>query len=302
MASGSTTTVRSPSDDAYTAALSPAGPAPITATSNDAEIAGVVQQAERRGDLHRVGVDQHRAFGPEPEHHDRQLGIGQTQGTAAAPGPSGRGRIVETGRHVVADEHVPQLLGPRGPLLADQLDRLVRAGVPAGPLVQQFGDGEMELLVAGRLRAEHPGVDRPESRWPRTPGRPLSSSPQRTTQARSACAMAGPDPAPAPRDRPGRRWRSRPAPRRPALGVSVELGLDVVPVGADQYQIIGRVPFRELRTDRVADSGILARPGPAQLGSAGPAPRSSAVTHQYVLFARTMVKGKGRYGKGRGDR
>jgi hypothetical protein len=59
----------------------------------------------------------------------------------------------------VPGEQVTQLLGPRGPPLADHPRRLEAAAAAAAPLPQELGDRAVELLVQGLHRTRHPAVE-----------------------------------------------------------------------------------------------------------------------------------------------
>ena len=185
MARGSTTTVRSPSEAAYTAALSPAGPAPMTATSKIRGSSEPVQQAEGGGDLDRVRIGQDRTVRPEPQHHHGQVGRAQPQGVEQGL-TGGLRDVVEPGRHLVAAEHVAELLGALRPPLADDLHRLV------GVRLRSTQSSSMPVIE--RWNSSSPGSPGRKTQVSSSPRviaskiiSAVSSSPQRTTPARTAC-------------------------------------------------------------------------------------------------------------------
>jgi hypothetical protein len=115
-------------------------------------------EAERVGDLPVGGVDQRGPPGPEPEHDNRQVRRRQAEVAQHLPAAPGGG-VVKAGRDPVPGEQVTQLLGPRGPSLADHPRRLEAPAAAAAPLPQALGDRAVELLVRGLHRTRHPAVE-----------------------------------------------------------------------------------------------------------------------------------------------
>ena len=153
MPPSSTTSVLKPSDAPYTAADRPAGPAP-TITRSKSIRSGSTGEPDACRDLGVGGVVQHRAVGEDDE---RQLAAPPAAATSARPSSESARR--ERVRDRAAPERLPQLVGPAGPGLADDVDGVRRRALRLGPVEQQARDRLVEQLVGGRRRPQHVVVD-----------------------------------------------------------------------------------------------------------------------------------------------
>ena len=158
--SRSITSVRRPSEEAYTAAASPDGPAPTTVTSNSREPCRRVRGAVGVGDLDVGRVDQHPAVAL---HDDGTPASAARRTSSRTCAPSGEVGGVEDERHPVAGEQAAQLAGAGVARVGDDRQLPGERGVRAHPLVEELGDRPVEELVGRPPRLEGVVVDLAEA-------------------------------------------------------------------------------------------------------------------------------------------
>ena len=112
-------------------------------------------QAESLADLRVRGVRQDLAI---EQHHRRQGHPGCPCLPELALSLSAVGRV-EAERDPVAPEQFPELMGPCGPLLADDANHLQPGEVRSAPLVKLLGDKPVKVLVRWRPGLDDVGVD-----------------------------------------------------------------------------------------------------------------------------------------------
>ena len=145
-ATRSSTTVSRPSDDPYTAAASPAGPAPTISRSHSSDDGLLRTPSARDLPVGRVFED----AAAEDDGHRQPRGALEAGVPKHLPALRGR-RVVETEGDSVTSEHVAQFVRAGRPRFTDQPHRLVHRALQTGPPIQESRHLPVEPLVRRRV-------------------------------------------------------------------------------------------------------------------------------------------------------